>query len=114
MKRLQVTARFRIHDGKREDFERVAAQCMETVRAKDSGTLQYDWFIDADGTECVVRETYRDSQAVLEHVQNLGSAFGALLAVANMELEVFGAPSQELVEATAAMAPRVFGPMQSL
>ncbi len=114
MQPLQITARFSIHDGKLEDFEKLAAQCMETVRAKDSGTLQYDWFMDAEGRECVVRETYRDSDAVLEHVQNLGAIFGALLAVADMEVEVFGSPSPELIEATAALAPRVFGPMQSL
>lgn len=114
MSQIQVTARFDIHDGKIEEFKGVAAQCMESVKTKDSGTLQYDWFFKADQTECVVRETYRDSAAVLEHVVNLGETMGALLAVADLDVEVFGSPSAELLEATAGLAPRVFSPFQSL
>jgi quinol monooxygenase YgiN len=72
MSEIQVTARLRIHDGKLEEFKDVAEKCMESVRTKDTGTLQYDWFFNADHTECVVRETYRDSEAVLEHMANLG------------------------------------------
>jgi quinol monooxygenase YgiN len=114
MNQLQVTARLTIHDGKLEEFKKVAAKCMESVRTKDSGTLQYDWFWNADHTECVVRETYRDSDAVLEHVSNLGDTLGALMAVSDLDIEVFGAPSAALVEATAALAPRVYSPFQSI
>lgn len=114
MRQLQVTARLRIHDGKLEAFKDVAARCMESVRSRDSGTLQYDWFLSADETECVVRETYRDSDAVLEHVANLGETLDELLAVADVELEVFGTPSDELREATAELAPRVYAPFQSM
>ena len=74
MSELQVTVRLTIHDGKLSEFKEVAAQLMQSVRENDSGTLQYDWFFNADQTECVVRERYRDSEAVLEHVANLGAA----------------------------------------
>ena len=114
MSQLQVTARLTIHDGQLEKFKEVAAACLESVRTRDSGTLQYDWFLSADQTECVVRETYRDSDALLEHVGNLGETMGALLAVADIDIEVFGAPSAALVEATAELAPRVFLPFQSI
>lgn len=114
MTALQVTARFAIHDGQLEAFMAVAADCMESVRTKDSGTLQYDWFFNGDHTECVVRETYRDSEAVLEHVGNLGDTFASLLAVADIDLEVYGSPSEELLEATAGLAPRVYSPFQRL
>ncbi len=111
---LQVTARLTIHDGKLEEFKDVAARCMESVRTKDSGTLQYDWFFNADQTECVVRETYRDSGAILEHIENLGDTMGAVLAVSDLDVEFFGSPSPELLEATADFAPRVFSPFQSM
>jgi hypothetical protein len=32
--------RDKIHGGKLEEFKRIAVQCMESVRASDSGTLQ--------------------------------------------------------------------------
>jgi quinol monooxygenase YgiN len=114
MSQLQVTARLAIHDGKLEEFKQVAAECMRSVREKDSGTLQYDWFFNHDETECVVRETYRDSDAILEHVGNMGATFGALLSVSDIDLEVFGTPTDELVEATKDLAPRVFAPFQSI
>ena len=55
MEAIQVTARLVIHEGKLEEFKELAAQCMQLVRERDSGTLQYDWFFSDDHTECVVR-----------------------------------------------------------
>jgi quinol monooxygenase YgiN len=39
---LQGIARFTFHEGKLEEFKRLAARCMEIVRTKDTGTLQYE------------------------------------------------------------------------
>lgn len=56
MSALQVTATFTIHDGKLDDFESAAAACMASVREKDSGTSQYDWFFNEDQSVCVFGE----------------------------------------------------------
>ena len=111
---IQVTARLTVHEGKLEQFKELAAQCMRLVRERDSGTVQYDWFFNDTHTECVVRETYKDSKAVLEHVANLGATLGAILEVSDMALEVYGSPSAELVEATTALAPKIYSPFQSI
>jgi quinol monooxygenase YgiN len=47
---LHGTARQVIHDGKLEEFKRLAAQCVEIVRTGDTGTLEYQLFLNADGT----------------------------------------------------------------
>ena len=114
MSELQATARLTIHEGQLEQFKELAAACMQSVREKDSGTLQYDWFFNADQTECVVREKYRDSQAVLEHIENLGELLGAFLATCELDLEVYGSPTTELVEATAELAPRIYSAFLSI
>ena len=114
MDALQVTARLTIRAGKLEEFKLLAAQCMRVVRDRDSGTLQYDWFFNDDQSECVVRETYRNSDAVLEHVANLGPTLGAMLGVCDMVLEIYGAPSDQLVKATAGLAPKIYAPFQSI
>jgi quinol monooxygenase YgiN len=114
MDTIQVTARLTIHEGKLEEFKELAAQCMRAVRERDSGTLQYDWFFNNTHTECVVRETYKDSGAVLEHIANLGPTMGALLGVSDMALEIYGSPSAELVKAAAGLAPRIYSPFQSI
>ena len=41
MSELQCVARLKIHDGKLDEFKRLAAKCAELVRTKDTGTLQY-------------------------------------------------------------------------
>jgi quinol monooxygenase YgiN len=53
---LQGIARITFHEGKLEEFKRVTAQCMGIVRAKDTGTLQYDVYLNDDQSECIVRE----------------------------------------------------------
>ncbi len=115
MSELQVTVRLTIHDGKLSEFKEVAAHLMQSVREKDSGTLQYDWFFNADQTECVVRETYRDSEAVFEHMANAGDDLvTALNAVCDGDLEVFGSPSAALLEATAEAGGRVYSAFLSI
>ena len=67
MSELQGIARFKFHEGKLEEFKRLSAQCMEIVRTKDTGTLQYDIYFNDDQSECIVHERYRDSEAFIEH-----------------------------------------------
>lgn len=108
MNELQITARLKIHDGKLAEFKAAADACVTSVRAKDSGTLQYDWFFNADETECAVRERYRDSEAVLEHIANLGDAFGTLLGTCDVALEIYGDPSPELVAAAEGLSVEIY------
>lgn len=108
MDQIQVNARFSIHPGGHERFVALADEMIAIVGEQDTGTLQYDWFFSASGDECVVRETYADSDAVLEHIAHVGEQLGAILEVADIELEVYGDPSAELVEASAALAPSVY------
>ena len=104
---LQMTARLSIHPGTILEFKKRAADCMQATQ-KDSGTLRYDWFLNDDETECVVVEAYRNSEAVLEHLANLGPALNALLEVSDIDIEVYGAPSPDLLKAGAALAPKVY------
>jgi quinol monooxygenase YgiN len=69
-------ARFKFHEGKLEEYKRLSAQAMEIVRTKDTGTLQYDIYFNDDQSECMVVERYRDSEALIEHMANLGDLGG--------------------------------------
>jgi quinol monooxygenase YgiN len=71
---FEVTARLKIRDGELHGFERQAAEMMRIAREKDTKTLRYDWFVSDDGTECEVRESYTDADALLEHGQNVAEA----------------------------------------
>jgi hypothetical protein len=72
---------------------------MRQTGEKDTGTLRYDWFLSADGTECEVRESYVDSDALVRHRMNVGGAVEALFAefADDHKMTVYGDPSPQLV-----------------
>ena len=97
MSELLGIARFRFHEGKRDEYLRLAEQADAIVAAKDSGTLQYDLFLNDDQTACMVVERYRDSEAAMEHAANVGHLFDDILAtVSIVHGELLGEPSPEL------------------
>ena len=96
MGELQGIARFKFHEGKVEEFKRLSAQCLEIVRAQDSGTLQYDTYLNEDETECVVLERYRDSDALIEHAEHLAHLMEPIMATGSVEGELLGDLSPEL------------------
>jgi quinol monooxygenase YgiN len=98
MGELQCVARLKIHEGKLDEFKRLATKCAELVRTKDTGTLQYELYFNGDNTECLIFERYRDSKALLEHHDNLGDTFAAILQTCSGSGEVCGTPSPELLE----------------
>jgi quinol monooxygenase YgiN len=114
MNELQSIARLKIHPGKLEEFKRLAAKCMESVRTRDTGTLQYDWFFCSDYSECLVYERYRDSEAFLEHITNLGETMAALFETCSGSGEICGTPSPELMKALEGWPVRIYSPYQSI
>jgi len=111
---LQGIARFKFHEGKLEEFKRLAAQCMEIVRTKDTGTLQHDVYFNDDQSECIVHERYRDSEALIEHAAHLGDLNEAILATGFVSGALLGEPSAELRAMMADSEVRLFTPYQSM
>lgn len=114
MKEIEGFARVRIHAGKAEEYKRLTTQCMELARTKDTGTLQYDIFINAEGTEAIVHERYRDSDALLEHTANLGELMNKVMCVSTITGEVLGQPTPVLRKMLDQYGVRVFEPYLSL
>jgi len=101
---IQVTATMpNIAPANLAEFKEVAGRALELTKG-ESTALQYDWFLSGDETKCVVRETYADSDAILAHMTNLGEVLGKLAELGGgLEVEAFGDPSPELMEAAAAL-----------
>jgi quinol monooxygenase YgiN len=111
---LQGVARFKFHGGQLEEFKRLAAQCMEIVRTKDTGTLQYDIYFNDDQSECIVHERYRDSEALVEHAAHLGDLSEAIGATGFVSAALLGEPTAELRAQMADSEVRLFTPYQSM
>jgi quinol monooxygenase YgiN len=96
MGQLQGIVRFRFHEGQVEEFKRLSAECLEIVRAKDPGTLQYDTYLNADESEAIVLERFRDSEALIQHGANMAPLMEQIMATGDVSGELLGEPSAEL------------------
>lgn len=114
MSELIGIVRFKFHEGKVEEFKRLSAQCMEIVRAQDTGTLQYDTYFNDDESEAVVIERYRDSQALIEHGEHLAAFMEPIIATAAVEGELLGDLTPELRAKITGDEPQLFTVFASL
>ena len=116
MGELVGIARFRIHEGKLEEFKRLSAEAMEIVKTEDTGTLRYDTYFNDDASECVILEVYEDSQAAVEHSQHLAELSAEVLAIVDVvHGELLGEPSDEIRANLAGVeVPQLFTPYQSM
>jgi quinol monooxygenase YgiN len=116
MSELLGIARFRFLEGKRDEYLRLSEQATEIVRAKEPGTLAYDLYLNADQSECMFIERYRDSDAAIEHAANIGPMFGAVLStVSIVHGELLGEPSAELrAKLAGSDVPTLFTPYRSM
>ena len=90
-------ARFKIHEGKLDEYKRLSAEAEEIVRMKKPGTLQYDTFFSDDQTEVMIIERYQDSEAAMAHAVNMADISAAVLAIVTViHGELLGEPSAEL------------------
>jgi quinol monooxygenase YgiN len=85
MDEIKGIARVTFHPGQLDEWKRLTAQALEIVRTKDRGTLQYEIFFNADETEAIVFESYRDVDSALEHFANIGHLMEPLMATANRD-----------------------------
>lgn len=100
MSKIQLSAKMKVRGGMLEGFKSQAAECIKQVKGKDTGTLQYDWFLSEDNSECEIRETYENSQALLDHISNLREPLKVLFEkfASDHSITIYGKPSPVLLE----------------
>jgi hypothetical protein len=64
--------------------------------------------------QCIVLERYKDSEALIEHLANLGDLTEAILATGSVSGELLGEPSAELRAKMAGSEVRLFTPFLSM
>jgi quinol monooxygenase YgiN len=114
MDELQGIVRFTFHPGMVDEFKRLSAECLEIVRAKDVGTLQYDTYFNADESRAVVLERFRDSEALVLHSRNMAPLMDAIMATADVSGELLGNVGSQLREQLDGSPVGLFALYQSL
>ena len=108
MQEIKGIARVKFFPGKVEEWKRLTEQAMEIVRTKDTGTLQYEIFFNADESEAIVFERYRDSDAALEHFANIGHLMAPLMETATVTGELLGKPNPQIRANLSGGQPKLF------
>jgi quinol monooxygenase YgiN len=108
MKEIKAKALFKIKEGKLEEFRQLIPLFISAVKEKDPGTITYDWYLNEERMECMVLETYADSNAVLAHATNVGELLQRSFELSKLTLEVYGNPSEELLKAFEGMGPKIY------
>src|SRR3954467_9079837 len=110
MKEIKGIARVKFFPGKAEEWKRLTEQAMEIVRTRDTGTLQYEIFFNADESEAIVFERYRDADAALEHFANIGHLMAPLMETATVTGELLGTPNETMRAQLGGDQPKLFTP----
>ena len=115
MGRIQLTVRYqRIPRANLGVFKALATQVLEVARG-EAGMVRCDWFFNDDETVSVVRATFANSDAVLEHMARVDELLGKLARISGAaECEAFGRPSARLREASAFLRSPVFAYFQGM
>ena len=85
--------------GELEAFKKTVDSMIEVTARNEPDTLGYNWFINEEGTECHLLETFKDSEAFITHLNNVGPMFEELFESCTVtRAKVFGKPSDTLKE----------------
>ena len=100
MKELWSRSVAKIHDGKLEDFNRLAEDLLSAIRENDSETLNYAIFLDEPRRVAVIIAQYASSAGWLAHNANLGALMPRFPEVCEFtEIEFYGDPTPEALDA---------------
>ena len=92
---------FKVHAGKMADFKKLCEQMVQKT-GEEPGALFCGFAFDGD--QAFAREGYKDADAWLAHLGNIGEIFGEMLKVADLaRLEIHGSEA-ELVKVRKALA----------
>ena len=99
-----------IKEGQVEAFKTFVTTMIEVTNVNEPNTLVYEWFINEDGTECHLLETFKDSDAFMTHLGNVGHMFDTLFQFATMtRAKIYGSPSNELQASLDPLGVEYFG-----
>ena len=81
--------------GKLQEFHALVRELIASSE-QEPGTLEYDWFFDAENKVCHTYERYQDSAAVAQHTRTFGAQFAERFTncCRQIGLDVCGNPNE--------------------
>ena len=104
-----------IHDGKVENFKRLAEDLLSTIREHDSETLNYAIFLDESARVAVIIAQYASSAGWLAHNAKLDRLMPRFPEVCEFtEIEFYGDPTPEALAALDSLGARCYPTLLAL
>ena len=105
---IRVHAEHAVSEGKLDEFRKMAAEMIHQVEANEPNYLSYEWFLSDDEDTCHIIGLFKDSEAVMAHLANIGEMMGPFSEIAPATgIELYGNPSDELREAVAPFGAKI-------
>ena len=103
-----------INPGRFEDFKTLVAEMVEATERNDVGTLNYEYTISDDRQVCHIYERYRNSAAVMTHVETFRAKFATRFmdVLKPMRFVIYGSPSAQVKDALAGLSPVYMAPFK--
>jgi len=108
---IHIRAFFIIEKDNVEQFKKLIRKMSEVVETSEPDTLEYRFYLNEDGTKCIVHETYADAKATLLHNNNTASKtiLPRIFNIAQLNrLDVYGNPDDELKKVLAGLNSQTF------
>ena len=100
---------YSIAEGQTAVFKDLIAKVIELEQAKGQDVLNYEFFFNDDETTFYAIELFRDSEAVLAHLQRASEIIPKILEVAELtRFEIHGNATAALREAMAPFGAKMF------
>ena len=108
---IHIRAYFIIEKDNVERFKKLIREMSEVVETNEPDTLEYRFYLNEDGTKCLVHETYADSKATLSHNDSTASKtiLPSIFNIAQLNrLDVYGNPNDELKKVLVSLNSHAF------
>src|SRR5262245_20798074 len=108
---IHIRAYFIIEKDNVERFKKLIREMSEVVETHEPDTLEYRFYLNEDGTRCMVHETYADSKATLSHNDSAASKkiLPSIFNIAQLNrLDVYGNPNDELKNLLSSFNSQIF------
>ena len=87
-----------VRPGQLDALKALMPEMVAATQANEPGTLNYEWYLSDDETQCHIYERYEDSAAVMAHLASFGQHFAVrfLDAVEPTGFVVYGDPDAQV------------------
>jgi quinol monooxygenase YgiN len=108
-KQIQYTGELTIADGKIDEFKRIMRSIIHAVQKNEPDMQAYQVYLNSEENKCYIVEWFKNSEAVLTHLANVGPMAQELFAIAPItRLEVFGNLTKEAEDALKSIGAAFF------